>query len=134
MSYSRLHKTSLNRDISLDIIRLIACLMIVLMHSPFPGGGLGMVLCGISYLTASGIGLFFMVSGALLLKRNIDKPFETRFFLRKRFTKILIPLLFWSIVGWSLEQYGIANTELSILWFMYCLAGMYLLTPILSRW
>jgi surface polysaccharide O-acyltransferase-like enzyme len=29
---------------------------------------------------------------------------------------------------------GIANTELSILWFMYCLAGMYLLTPILSRW
>lgn len=37
-----------------------------------------MVLCGINYLTAFGVGLFFIVSGALL-KGNVDKPFETRF-------------------------------------------------------
>ena len=123
------------RDVVLDVIRLIACLMIVLMHSPMPGlGTSGSVLCGISYLTAPGIGLFFMVSGALLLKVNVGRPYETRNFLRRRFTKILIPLVFWSFVGWGVEQYGIDNTELSILWFMYCLAGMYLLTPILSRW
>lgn len=43
----------------LDAIRLIACMMIVLMHSPMPGLGTpGFVLCGISYLTASGIGLY----------------------------------------------------------------------------
>ena len=135
MVCSKLYNSSLNRDISLDIIRIIACVMIVLMHSPMPGlGTFGMVLCGISYLTAPGIGLFFMVSGALLLKKYIDKPFEMKVFLRKRFTKILIPLIFWSFVGWGLEMYGISNTELSILWFMYCLAGMYLLTPILSGW
>ena len=123
------------RYIALDVIRLIACLMIVLMHSPMPGlETSGSVLCGISYLTAPGIGLFFMVSGALLLKVNAGRPYETKSFLRKRFTKILIPLVFWSFVGWGVEQYGIDNTELSILWFMYCLAGMYLLTPILSRW
>ena len=123
------------RDFTLDAIRVLACLMIVLMHSPMPGLGTpGSVLCGISYLTAPGIGLFFMVSGALLLKVNAGKPFETKSFLRKRFTKILIPLMFWSFVGWVLEQHGVKNTELSILWFMYCLAGMYLLTPILSRW
>ena len=123
------------RDVALDVIRLIACLMIVLMHSPMPGlGTSGSVLCGISYLTAPGIGLFFMVSGALLLKVNVGRPYETRNFLRRRFTKILIPLVFWSFVGWGVEQYGIDNTELSILWLMYCLAGMYLLTPILSRW
>lgn len=111
------------RDYSLDIIRLIACIMIVLMHSPMPGMNTsGMVLCSVSYLTAPGIGLFFMVSGALLLR--IDKPFETRSFLRKRFTKILIPLVLWSLVGWGLDLYGVANTELSILWFMYCLAGI----------
>ena len=123
------------RDVALDVIRLIACLMIVLMHSPMPGlGTSGSVLCGISYLTAPGIGLFFMVSGALLLKVNVGRPYETRNFLRRRFTKILIPLVFWSLVGWGLEQYGIDNTELGVLWFMYCLAGIYLLTPILSRW
>lgn len=123
------------RDVALDVLRIIACLMIVLMHSPMPGlNTAGIVLCGISYLTAPGIGLFFMVSGALLLKRNVDKPFETRTFLQRRFTKILVPLVFWSIVGWGMEQCGVKNAELSILWFMYCLAGMYLLTPILSRW
>lgn len=123
------------RDYSLDIIRVIACLMIVLMHSPMSDQGTsGAVLSGISYLTAPGIGLFFMVSGALLLKSNAGKPFETRNFLQRRFTKILVPLLFWSVVGLGLEQHGVKNTELSILWFMYCLAGMYLLTPILSRW
>ncbi len=123
------------RDSTLDAIRLIACLMIVLMHSPMPGlGTSGAVLSGISYLTAPGIGLFFMVSGALLLKVKVGKPFETKSFLRKRFIKILIPLVFWSFVGWVLEQYGVKNSESDILWFMYCLAGMYLLTPILSRW
>ena len=81
------------RYVFLDVIRLVACLMIVLMHSPMPGlNTLGIVLCGISYLTAPGIGLFFMVSGALLLKRNVDNPFETRIFLQRRFIKILIPL------------------------------------------
>ena len=123
------------RDSTLDAIRLIACLMIVLMHSPMPGlGTSGAVLSGISYLTAPGIGLFFMVSGALLLKVKVGKPFETKSFLRKRFIKILIHLVFWSFVGWVLEQYGVKNSESDILWFMYCLAGMYLLTPILSRW
>lgn len=123
------------RDYSLDIIRLIACIMIVLMHSPMPGMNTsGMVLCSVSYLTAPGIGLFFMVSGALLLKRNTERQFETRVFLRRRFSKILIPLLFWSFVGWALDQCDMKNEELNILWFMYCLAGMYLLTPVLSRW
>ena len=123
------------RDVTLDVIRVIACLMIVLMHSPMPRlGTSGMVLSGISYLTAPGIGLFFMVSGALLLKGNVDKPFETRLFLQRRFAKILIPLVFWNLVGWGLEQCGVKNTEQGILWFMYCLAGIYLLTPILSRW
>ena len=108
------------RDITLDAIRLIACLMIVLMHSPMPGlGTSGAVLSGISYLTAPGIGLFFMVSGALLLKVKVGESFETKSFLRRRFTKILVPLVFWSIVGWVLEQYGVKNSESDILWFMY---------------
>lgn len=127
--------TMRNRDDSLDLIRVIACLMIVLMHSPMSGlGTSGFVLCGVSYFTAPGIGLFFMISGALLLKGNGGRPFETRYFLRRRFTKILVPLVFWTLVGWGLEQCGVKNTEQGILWFMYCLAGMYLLTPILSRW
>lgn len=123
------------RDVKLDVLRVLACVMIVLMHSPMPDLNTpGAVLSGLSYLTAPGIGLFFMVSGSLLLKRNKNGIFGTRGFLKRRYSKILIPLIFWSLVGFLLEKNGVENTELSILWFMYCLAGIYLLTPILSRW
>lgn len=53
-----------------------------------------MVLSAINYLTALGIGLFFIMSGALLLKKNVERSFETRGFLPRRFTKILVPLVF----------------------------------------
>ena len=56
------------RILYLDVIRIIACCMIVLMHSPHPqAGNPNYVVVLISFMTAAGIGLFFMVSGALLL-------------------------------------------------------------------
>jgi len=51
------------RNATLDLLRVIAMMMIVLMHSPMPGSASGVVLAGLSYVTAPGIGLFFMVSG-----------------------------------------------------------------------
>lgn len=54
------------RDTSLDLIRIIACTMVVLMHSPMPTENAnGLLLSSLSYFTAPCIGLFFMVSGAL---------------------------------------------------------------------
>lgn len=59
------------RCYELDIIRVLACLMVVAMHSPMPGEQAnGTFLASLSYLTAPCIGLFFMVSGALLLPVN----------------------------------------------------------------
>lgn len=123
-----------NRDYSLDIIRIVACAMIVLIHSPHPASnaGNGLLLVLISYLTAPGIGLFFMVSGALSLGNM--RSFDTCAFLRKRMVRILVPLVFWSAVGYGLEFSGIKNHENGVLWFMYCISGLYLLTPVLKRW
>ena len=81
------------RNYKLDLIRVIAIAMIVLMHSPIPYSMPGYMMIGISYLTAPGIGLFFMISGALLLGNNLS----TRDFLKKRFSKIIIPTIFWTI-------------------------------------
>lgn len=56
------------RDLSLDLIRIMACVMVVLMHSPIPTENAnGVLLSSLSYFTTPCIGLFFMVSGALLL-------------------------------------------------------------------
>lgn len=47
------------RHVILDAIRLIACVMIVLMHSPMFGLGTSCSLSyEINYLTTSGIGLY----------------------------------------------------------------------------
>ena len=76
------------RDTALDIIRLLDCFMVVLMHSPMPlVNANGPFLAAMSYFMAPCIGLFFMVSGALLL------PVKTDYFtfLRRRFGKISPP-------------------------------------------
>ena len=133
------------RIVYLDVIRVVACSMIVLMHSPHPDAGLpGIVLTPLSFLTAAGIGLFFMVSGALLLPVKA----ETCDFLKRRIGKIIGPLLFWTLfyVVVGLLNGGMQPAELlksllsipfstqghAVLWFMYTLAGLYLLAPILS--
>lgn len=126
----------MKRSISLDIIRIIACLMVVFMHSPIKDTNApGAVLSGLSYVTAPCIGLFFMISGSLLLKKaSEDSSFSIKFFLKRRFTKVMIPFVFWYAVGKILECSGVNNAETGILWFMSVLCGLYLLTPILCRW
>ena len=135
-----------NRIFYLDIIRILACVMIVTMHAPIPNTGLSSyVLATDSLLTAPGIGLFVMVSGALLLPINMT----TSMFLKKRIGKIVFPTLFWTLFyllvsgyDYGFEGINILRVLLSIpfshqygiLWFMYMLAGLYLLAPILSPW
>lgn len=135
-----------SRDTFLDIIRIIACFLVVLMHSPIPSEtASGPFLVALGYFTAPCIGLFFMVSGALLI------PVKTDYivFLKKRFGKIVIPTVIWSLFYILLNSYN-SESELNIvramasipfsaqgngvLWFMYTLAGLYLLAPILSAW
>lgn len=136
-----------SRDYRLDWLRFFAISMIVLMHSPKPDVDVeGSILSAISYLSAPGLVLFFMISGSLLLEDTLS----TKDFLKRRFSKVLWPTLFWScfyiivriLVG-ALSVNEALRSVLSIpfsaqgnkvLWFMYTLAGLYLLTPILSRW
>ena len=75
---------------------------------------------------------------------------STRAFLGKRLGKVVVPVLVWSavyLVMLSLREHlgaaDIVRKVLSIpfsaqgtgvLWFMYTLIGLYLLTPILSAW
>lgn len=137
---------AINRNYLYDIIRIMSCLMIIVMHAPIPDEKAnGLFLSSLSYITASGIGLFFMISGALLLYVKQD----TRVFFTRRFSKIVIPAFFWSLFylcanEWILhESFSWSRALVSlpfsaqgtpVLWFIYTLLGLYLITPILSRW
>lgn len=128
-----------------DLLRLLACLMIIAMHAPLPGSeGDGLFLSALSYLTAPDIGLFFMVSGALLLPVKTG----TKAFLERRFVKIAIPTAAWTLFYMacntllrdepltlrSLLSIPFSAQGTPVLWFIYTLSGLYLLAPILSRW
>lgn len=68
--------------------------MTVAMHSPLLWGvENASLLSSLSYLTASGVELFFMIFGALLLPVKSD----TKSYINRRFTIIAIPTLIWSV-------------------------------------
>ena len=88
--------------------------------------------------------LFFMISGALLLR----KDYQLIDFLKGRFGKILPPFLIWSLIYSFTNRYVFSNEEFSFikvvrdifygckyhLWFIYALLGVYLTVPILRKW
>ncbi len=90
------------------------------------------------------VNLFVMLSGFLLF----GKQDSTGTFLRKRFTRVLIPSLFWMLIYMI---YGhIANNDPATasqilpklirgpvhyhLWFIYLILGLYLMYPVLRPW
>lgn len=98
-----------------------------------------------------GIVIFVMVSGYLVLRKQ--QPIST---IPKRFKRIVIPFVFWLVVyvvvkfvftnklGDSLNLFdlisfivkGFLNPTIASVqfWYVYMILGLYMLSPILSRW
>ena len=134
-----------------DYLRLFAMLGVILMHdasdllrSELTPGWFGADL--LTSLAFTAVPLFFMMSGALLLSR--DETTDLDRLWKKRLPKLLVPLLFWSVISvlwlWhtgakTLEEIpdAIASAlkdPVSVhLWYLYTLAGFYLLSPLLRR-
>ncbi|MDP4205236.1 MAG: acyltransferase family protein, partial [Bacteroidota bacterium] len=144
------------RIVFLDILRVLACFMVIMVHSGefFYIGNGGTLIRDNSLwvgiygsLLRSSVPLFVMISGFLLLPIKLT-PSD---FYKRRFTRILIPLLFWSvlyaIIPCLLGEYGTTDMVRNLvripinfsdkcghLWYVYMLIGLYLFIPILSPW
>ena len=95
-------------------------------------------------LSRPGVPLFVMLSGFLLL----GKDYPLMVFLKRRFSRVVIPALFWMVV-YSIYNH-IANGNPAIigealrniivspvhyhLWFIYLIIGLYLVYPVLRPW
>ena len=133
----------------LDTLRVLACLMVILVHSPHPHEGMTSAISYgiISYLCSPCIGLFLMVSGALLFPMRGS----TKEFFSKRLTRIIFPLISWSIIYIII---ALLLGKISILdglkdfvnipfgcvggfdhgWYLYLIIGIYLFLPIFNSW
>ena len=138
------------REIWVDWLRVIACFMVMTVHSTEPfyiGDGGALVLTrGDAFWTAfidslvrCCVPLFAVASSYLLFPLR----YSAREFARRRAVRILVPLAIWSVlyaVVWLPPTQGLKgllfnfNYASGHLWFVYMLVGIYLLMPLLSPW
>lgn len=135
-----------------DPIRVIATVAVVLQHvshAAFRNPGLvspreWAFATGMVSFTNWAVPVFVLLSGALLLER---RPESLAAFYRRRFARVGIPLVFWS--GAYLLVSAVAGSDTSLwallerlaegrpyyhLYFLYVIAGLYLVTPMLRTW
>ena len=136
-----MHKT---RNINLDLIKVLACIGVVLLHTTmigFKDTGSWNLLTYLYYLGTYSIPLFFMVNGYLLLgKRNI-----TYSYILTKVKWILITVSSWTVIVWVLKRDFTVNPIKKIIgsllqkgyfsqfWFFGALVLIYLCLPILKK-
>ena len=138
-----------------DTIRFIAIFLIIFLHSSgYPYKFLTSettVIDIVNWFTLNfydtigmfGLPLFVMLTGALLLNPvKSDEPL--RVFYKKRFNRIGLPFVFWTIIyfvwtftvlDWSFTPFNVLQGLISgsyyHLWYLYVLMGLYAVTPVL---
>lgn len=143
------------RNFALDVLRVLACFLVIWQHAGefyYIGPHIAVVrepstyqIGWLSSADRSCIALFVMISGYFLLPMKSG----IKAFFRKRFTRILLPFLFWCVAyavyyvfyrGDSVPTClrNIAHipvnwgVEVGHLWYIYMLIGLYLLIPVIS--
>jgi surface polysaccharide O-acyltransferase-like enzyme len=132
----------------MDAARVVACFMVVLLHV----AALNFHVFDDQWwasnfydsLTRSCVPLFLMITGVLMLGKDESLPD----FFRKRFIRVLPPLLFWSLfyMAWNTwhgdREYGpwygwlreLLNGPVTFhLWYLYAIVGIYLFVPFLRK-
>lgn len=140
----------MKREVWLDFLRVTACFMVMLVHStePFYLGGEGSLV--LSVTDAFWVSVFegiarccvplFVLASAWL---QFPLHYSTGEFFRRRAVRILVPMLFWTVVYalvWGEPASNFKGLLLNFnyaaghLWFVYMLLGLYLVMPLLSPW
>ena len=86
----------------IDAVRVFAIIMVMVLHCIFEyyndisntQNTLWSILSYVNELTRTGVPLFFMISGFLLLNEDIKSISQ---FYKKRFLKVLVPFLIYDI-------------------------------------
>ena len=144
-----------NRLPWLDNARILSVFAVVIVHAAalfMAGYEVGTYHWWLGNVVSSAfrwcIPVFVMISGALLL--DPSKAETSSIFYRKRLLRILIPLIFWSIIylinSWSQGNLGygqgvwweIAKRLLLgkpgyHLWYLYMICGLYFFTPFFRK-
>lgn len=125
-----------------DFLRAFAIVAVIICHCDIFFGSLNTPLLVFAHLTYHDIGrigvpIFLMITGALLL----NKDYDLSFFLKKRFSRIFYPFIFWVFIivlgiivvnnDYNLAWQVIIG-DFSVTWYFWTLIGIYLSIPIFN--
>ena len=153
-----------NRIVYLDVLRVLATFMVIMVHLGdayiYDGATMtfGNESTWFAVLLRSSVPLFIIMSSILLLPIKTD----TRTFFKRRFSRVAIPFLIWSLVyvflpipnevvfggpenafsdsGMNVYLYNLMMIPFNFtasnihFWFIYIIMGIYLFMPIISPW
>ncbi|NMA38284.1 MAG: acyltransferase [Papillibacter sp.] len=133
------------RTIAINLVILLHCISAYITDTNIFGTDLWWVLNITGGLVRMGVPLFFAISGYLLLSDS--RTLDIKSFYKRRLSRILVPFIIWDILYFTAKciitgqelRVGLFFTELLLqgsqyhLWFVYKLAGLYLLAPFLKR-
>ncbi len=151
-------KQSTARELYAELLRIVAAFTVVFQHTvtsvwydvPVDTGDF-FALNFLNSLSRFGVGVFIMISGAFMLSPKY--PHSPQKILKKNLTRILILLVAWVCVYGVVDAIregvrnglGIGESVVNILaapldlfvappthlWFLYAIAGLYVITPAL---
>ena len=140
-------QTQLQRRIPyLDILRVVACLLVILIHTPIRQydayyNSPSIASAVYTVLVAVNCNLFFMITGALLLPVTMT----SKRFIKRRLRVVLFPLIVWTIVyllehAFLLHNFTprllasiLFNPVEGLLWYVYVLLVIYVTLPLVSK-
>ena len=137
----------------LELLRIFAAYCVILLHTLAPlhnsaanfGTRTWMGVNCLNEVVRTGVQIFLMLTGCLLLPAASTKDFSA--FYRRRLTRILVPFFVWDVLYYVAYRVEAGQPVLSRaffdellnqgsayhLWYVYTLAGIYLLLPFLAR-
>ncbi|MCQ2288539.1 MAG: acyltransferase family protein [Muribaculaceae bacterium] len=138
------------REVWVDWMRVIACFMVMVVHSTEPfylGGDGGLILtradmwwsAAFDSMVRMCVPLFVIASSYL----QFPLHYSTGEFFKRRAVRVLVPFVLWSVVYafyWGDPAENLRGLLLNFnyaaghLWFVYMLLGVYLIMPLLSAW
>ena len=134
--------TSKERIFYYDFLRAFAIIAVIICHVMmfFPHAGSNaeeLLQLAVHDIGRMGVPIFLMISGALLLR----KDYELNDFLKRRFSRIIYPFLFWIIlISLTVIYFGGNRTYVwyvfigtnSVTWYFWTLIGIYLFIPVIK--
>lgn len=125
-----LKQNTFERDFSLDLIKLVSCILIIMLHSPFLYEGMPLYIY--RSITAVAVPTFMAVSGYLIFYRKSDYGH-----ILKQVFRLSIVFIIWWVVyvvvyydgNEQLYRFAISNSEGWHLWYLVIYIKILLFYP-----